>query len=253
MFMLMDKGEKIALARKYHAPALNQEQLSALLGVPRGTLARWETRGNPPVDVIRKVSQITAIPETWFFDGGDEPPPMPGAREESPNVRWSRNAGEADESVLSFARGDEVSLAVWRGVSAGFDGDCVFLESTSAEFMAVPAFLAGHDPHAHAICIASGVSMFPRVDHGEKVIIKLDPNPPVNSIVVARKPDVGNFIKALRRTSAGRLELHSLNKDFQPICDVDGWELRGYAVAILHTYEPGAANIEWDASRPLRA
>jgi hypothetical protein len=57
----------------------------------------------------------------------------------------------------------------------------------------------------------------------------------------------------LRQTSKGLLQLHSLNAEFAPIVSLDGWELRGYAVAILHSYEPGQANIEWDNGRALRS
>jgi phage repressor protein C with HTH and peptisase S24 domain len=119
--------------------------------------------------------------------------------------------------------------------------------------MAIPAFLASSNPDAHILCIASGASMYPRVQNGERVVVKLDRNPPNNAIIIAKRPDGANFVKVLKQNDRGFLELLSLNQEFKPIVSLDGWEMRGYAVAILHAYEPGMPNIEWDQGRALRA
>lgn len=238
----MTHGEKIALARKYQAPALTQATLAAKLGIDRGTVAKWETRETIPEKSLQRIAEAMAIPLAWFLDGQNSEPP---------NIRATQNPEQMGKAGLSLQRGDQVMLAVWRGVMAG-NGDCEFWESDSPEFRAIPSFLAGNDPERHVLCIASGLSMAPRIDHAERAVVCLDPDPPIGSLVVARRLDGANFIKILRRGAAS-LQLHSVNPDFQPIEDVRDWSLKGYVVAILHTYSGPGANIEWDDGRPLRA
>jgi transcriptional regulator with XRE-family HTH domain len=239
---LLTAGEKIARARKYHAPALTQADLAARLGVDRATVARWETQEAVPERSLRRVAEVLDLPVGWFLDGQNSEPP---------NVRATRNPAQMGAAGLSLQRGDEVMLAVWRGVMAS-DGQCEFWTSESPEFRSIPNFLAGNDPERHVLCIASGLSMSPRLDHAERAVVRLDPDPPIGSLVIARRPDGANFIKALRRGST-RLELHSINPEFAPILELQDWALKGYVVAILHTYTGQGANIEWDDGRPLRA
>jgi len=152
--------------------------------------------------------------------------------------------------LRSFASGDMALLPVWRGVAAGLADECYFVPSDSSEFLEVPAFLAGRDPDRYIVCVAAGTSMSPRLRQGDKAVVRLDPNPPRNSLVVAQNPEGRRFIKALREKKA--LELHSLNENFAPIRNVSGWQLVGSVVAIWGEYEPGSANIEWDGGRPLK-
>lgn len=244
----MDPGRKLALARKYNAPALTQEGLAALLGVDRTTLARWETKGSVPDRELLKAAKTLGLSYAWLLDGRDGPPEYAG---ETPNVRPTNRPGEMGRAGSSLQRGDQVMLAVWRGVIAG-DGECEFWPGDSPEFRAIPSFLASNDPDAHVLCIASGLSMTPRIDHAERAVIRIDPDPPIGSIVVARRPDGANFIKVLR-SGQTRLELHSLNPDFTPITELRDWALKGYVVGILHTYTGAGPNIEYDDGRPLRA
>ncbi len=246
--MAMNPGAKLAMARRYHAPALSQKQLAALVGVDTSSVGRWEANGAIPKSRLPTVARILGVPASWFLNGRDGPPPS----KDGPNALESAAEAAVSLEARSLLRGDEVLLPTWRGTIAG-DGECEFFDSDSPELNAVPAFLAGNDPHSHILCIASGASMYPRVKNGERVVVRLDRNPPNNAIVVAKRPDGANFVKVLRQNERGLLELHSLNEEFRPIVNLDGWEMRGYAVAVLHSYEPGRANIEWDSGRPLRA
>lgn len=151
--------------------------------------------------------------------------------------------------VQSLMRGDAMLLPVWRGVAAGLQDECYFV-SESAEFMEVPAFLAGREQDRHVVCVAAGTSMSPRLRQGDRAIVRLDPNPPRNTLVVAQNPDGRRFIKALREKD--HFELHSINESFPAIKDVSGWQLLGSVVAIWGQYEAGGPNIEWDGGRPLR-
>lgn len=243
----MTPGRKLKTARRYHAPALRQEDLAAMLGLDRSTVAKWETSSQIPEPGLKKAAERLGIAYEWFLDGQSTPPIYVS---EPPNARPTNRPGEMGAAGESLRRGDQVMLAVWRGVMAG-DGECEFWEHDSPEFRAVPSFLASSDPDAHVLCIASGLSMSPRIDHAERAVVRLDPDPPIGAIVVARRPDGANFIKVLRKNSW--LELHSLNPAFPPITECRDWLLKGYVVAILHTYSGPGANIEYDDGRPLRA
>lgn len=237
------------MARRYHAPALSQKELAQIIGVDTSSVGRWEATGQIPRSRLPTVARILGIPIAWFGNGREDPPPN---YREVPNVAEQPGGQTAGPAAQALVHGDEVLLQTWRGTIAG-DGDCEFFDQESPELNAVPAFLAGNDPYNHILCIASGASMYPRVKNGERVVIRLDRNPPNNAIIVAKRPDGANFIKVLRQNDKGNLELHSLNRDFKPIGHLEGWEMRGYAVAILHTYEPGQPNIEWDNGHSLRA
>lgn len=243
----MQVGDKIARARRLHDPALGQKELAEILEVSTSTVGRWESTHEVPESRVSTIARLLGVAVAWFWDQQDTLPEFSNGNAQV--IPADRATGVAETSLQ---RGDEVLLAVWRGVLAG-DGECEFYESSSPEFLAIPSFLAANDPDRHILCIASGASMFPRVKHGERIVIRIDPNPSVNSLVVARRPDGANFIKTLRQDHRGRLSLVSINEEFTPITDLDGWVLRGYAVAILHAYEPGQANIEWDSGRFLRA
>ncbi len=244
----MDAGRKLAMARRYFAPALNQAELAARLRVSRSTVARWETEGSPTPEAISKVAHWLGIDPFWFTDGSSHPPRFAGG--EPSNARQVKPL-ESEFASFSLSRGDQVLLPIWRGVMAS-EGECEFWPSDSVEFRVAPSFLASADPESHILCIASGMSMAPRIDHAEKAIAKIDPDPPIGAIVIARRPDGANFIKVLKKADNRRLELHSLNPDFPPITSSRDWQLKGYVVAILHTYHGAGANIEWDDGRPLR-
>ncbi|MHB8637493.1 MAG: XRE family transcriptional regulator [Fimbriimonadaceae bacterium] len=244
----MTPGRKLALARRYHAPALTQQGLADMLGIDRTTVAKWETKSDIPAGALRRVADRLGIELAWFLDGDASEPRF---IRHAVNVRATNRAEEIGSAAGSLRRGDQVMLAVWRGVMAG-DGDCEFWLSDTPEFRAIPSFLASSDPDGHVLCIASGLSMTPRIDHAERAVVRLDPDPPIGAIVVARRPDGANFIKVLRKHSSLRLELHSLNPEFGPITELKDWALKGFVVAILHTYTGQGANIEYDDGRPLR-
>jgi phage repressor protein C with HTH and peptisase S24 domain len=91
--------------------------------------------------------------------------------------------------------------------------------------------------------------MEPRIEHGAKVLIRLDPNAPAKEIGAASNGKGSIFLKRLMRCPA-RLELHSLNDRFPPITNLSGWTLRDGVTMIQHSYN-GAPNVEWDDRRFL--
>jgi phage repressor protein C with HTH and peptisase S24 domain len=249
----MDVGEKLALARDYHTPALTQEELARRLGVHTSSVGRWESKGHIPKERLSRVAQILDVREEWFFDGSDtRPTEARRSADENPNVRGLRH-DELTRGQRLIVEGMWVALPVWRGVVAGVEDECAFVEADEPEFREIPVFLTMGQPDRHVLCIASGMSMAPRIEHTERAVVKLDPDVPPNHIVVARTDDNRNFIKKLSRSGTHRLELHSLNEQFRPIIDLKGWTIKGGVVAILHAYEGGKPNIEWDEGRFLRA
>lgn len=249
----MTVGQKLALARDYHAPALKQKDLAALLGVHTSSVGRWEAQDHIPKDAVARVAELLDVKEAWLFDGSDTLPTAARRNDaDSPNVRALRSEDLTRAQQL-MAEHMWVALPVWRGVVAGDDSECAFVEAEDPEFREVPVFLTMGQPDRHVLCIASGMSMAPRIEHTERAVVKLDPDVPPNHIVVARTDDNRNFIKKLARAADHKLELHSLNQTFHPITNLKGWTVKGGVVAILHAYEAGRSNIEWDEGRFLRA
>lgn len=223
----------------------NPAWLARELGKNKQSVYQW-LEGTAPRDesVWPKMARLLNIPISVLLDDSKDLPPFPNpdevveARPDHPAMR-------------SFVQGDMALLPVWRGVAAGLADECYFVQSDSSEYIEVPLILAGRDPDRHIVCVAAGTSMSPRLRQGDRAVVRLDPNPPRNSLVVAQNPEGRRFIKALREKT--HLELHSLNEAFPPIRDVTGWQLIGSVVAIWAEYEAGSANIEWDGGRPLKA
>ena len=250
----MNVGRKLAEARRYHMPALTQQGLASLLQVDTSSVGRWESKNHIPPAHVPRIAELLDIREEWLFDGSDTPPTA--ARRSGPaepsNIRPVRTE-ELSRGQQFVAEGLWVALPVWRGVAAGDEGECAFVEAETPEFREIPAFLTMGQPERHVICIATGMSMAPRIEHTERAVVKLDPDVPPGHIVVARTDDNRNFLKRLSRGGNHRLELHSLNEQFRPITNLRGWVIKGGVVAILHAYEGGKPNIEWDEGRFLRA
>lgn len=249
----MKIGEKLALARRYHSPALTQKDLAAELGVDTSSVGRWESQDHIPPAHIARLAEFLDVREDWFFDGSDTLPTTArrGEAIEPPNIQPIAPQNQTRSQRL-ITEAMWVAIPVWRGVVAGDDGECAFVESDQTEFREIPVFLTMGQPERHVLCIASGMSMSPRIDHAERAVVKLDPDVPPGHIVVARSDDNRNFIKKLSRKER-QLELLSLNEQFQPITQLKGWTIKGGVVAILHSYEGGKPNIEWDEGRFLRA
>lgn len=245
-------GEKLASARKHHSPSLTQKELAAALGVDTSSVGRWESQDHIPVAHITKISEFLNVKEDWLFDGSDVPPTQARRVPENSNIR-PVHPSQLSKSERYMQQDMWAAIPVWRGVAAGDDQECAFVEADRPEFREIPVFLTMGHPDRHVLCIASGMSMSPRIEHAERAIVRLDPDVPPGHIVVARSDDNRNFIKKLARGEERRLELHSLNAKFAPIVHLNGWTIKGGVVAILHSYEGGRPNIEWDEGRFLKA
>ncbi len=251
--LCVEEGDKLVFARKERH--LTQDDLADALtaaGYPvnRSTLARWEAEQHIPRKRLPQVAAFFGRAPEWFLDGADDSPSVMSGLEEIPNVK-EKEADALDRHESGIREGDTVGLPVWRGVQAGTEQECEFVESDSPELRETPLYLTRGHPEIHAICVATGMSMAPRIDHAERALVRLDPDVPPGYIILARNPEGKQFIKRLVKMN-GRLELHSINEAYAPITDVAGWEVRGGITCIWHTYEPGFPNMEWDEGRYLR-
>lgn len=69
-------GEKVAMARKYHSPALTQDNLADALRPPmnRSTLARKESKGTFRPEEVTRIALLLGFEERWFWDPAETPP-----------------------------------------------------------------------------------------------------------------------------------------------------------------------------------
>jgi phage repressor protein C with HTH and peptisase S24 domain len=250
LLMPTKKGEKVE--KLLDRMGKNPAWLARQLDVKKQSVYQW-LEGTTPRDdsVWPRIAQVLQVDLALLEDDDvklPEPPKLPKRLPDEVDVEETRRA---PAGIQSFVRGDATLLPVWRGVVAGHSEECVFVEPDSPEFMEVPAFLVGADLDRHVVCIAAGTSMSPRIRQGERAIVRLDPNPPRNTIVVAEDLNRSRYIKALREK--GNLQLHSLNGQYEPITDIRGWVLIGSVVAIWRQYEAGEPNIEWNNGSPLKA
>jgi phage repressor protein C with HTH and peptisase S24 domain len=252
--LCVEPGKKIALARRYHTPALSQRELAQQLGVDTSTVGRWESTDDIPKDRIPSLTSKLNVTETWLFNGDDSLPTQGRLVpvHEPPNF-IAKSPETATRLERQAIAGDLLAVPVWRGVAAGSVEECEFVESDEPEFKEIDAFYTAGHRGPHVICVASGLSMAPRIGRGERALVRIDPDVPPGRLVVARSPDNRNYIKKLVKTGPRSLELHSLNEDFPPIPFDDGWTVKGGVTIIWHDYEPGKPNLEWDEGRFLKA
>jgi transcriptional regulator with XRE-family HTH domain len=175
-----------------------------------------------------------------------------------------RALGFADASAtISVAREapaayvTTVAIRAWRGALASAPGDDG--EFTPDDYQEVlTAFVVGGMERAdlHDFVRVRGTSLEPRVRSGGALIIYRDPG---MSLVAGRiylcEDDGGRvYVKVLRRSTSGeRFELHALRDGGARFDDITGWQIHGYAVAIIHDDDEPGANVEWRGGRPLTA
>ena len=188
--------------------------------------------------------------EAWFWDDAASVLPE---HESNARVLPIRDAPPV---IQSLAEGQIALLPVWKA-QGGIIGDEEFsFEEFEAEMIGVPAFLVMGAPiERFRAVVVSGFSMSPRIESGAIVVVRLA-DEAASGVITVVQADAGRlFVKTFRRDSYGNPELHSISDKFPPIDAVHlkGWRVRAVSCGIVHPYEPGRANIEWDAGRPLRA
>jgi hypothetical protein len=227
----------------------NPNWLARKINRPKQSVYQWIEGANPrdAESVWRAIADALGIPDYRVLIDDSLDLPEPGSNQDE--VRTVAITDLSDR-FRAFLRGDKAVLPLWQTVLAGSEGECAFVDPDSIQWEEIPALFVGNDVERFVLCVASGTSMSPRIRQGDKIVVRLDPAPARNTLVIAESPDRRRFIKALREKQ--RLELHSLNPKFEPIEETTDWTLVGAVTAIIGTYE-GSPNIEWDFGKPLRA
>jgi repressor LexA len=206
-------GQRIRTARRAHK--LNQEELSARLGVHRNSLVRYE-RGERGIDVelLVKIASELKVGLHGLVTGEGEmtqPPDVPEA--DRLPVRWIPVLGQVPAGFPQYT--NEVVLG----------------------HLPVPAATAKH-PQTFAL-IVHGDSMEPRLSDGDRVIICPDTEPANRAIVVALI-DGETTIKELKITSQGRKNIHILtpaNSEYPPHVMGEPDRIIGRVVAVQKMLE----------------
>jgi len=242
-------SRKEKIDRRLQQLGQNPNWLARQIGKPKQSVYQWIGGANPrdPEAIWQAVARVLSLPDYRVLL--DDTLDLPTGQAATDEVRSAR-AEELSDRFRAFLRGDRAVLPVWQTVLAGSTDECAFVDSDSVQWEEVPALFVGQDVDRHVLCVASGTSMSPRIRQGDKIVIRLDPAPPRNTLVIAESPDRRRYVKVLREGQ--HLELHSLNERFVPIEDTTDWTLIGSVVCVMSLYE-GSANIEWDFGKPLRA
>lgn len=246
---------------------LNQRQWGEELGLDRSTIASYKNvpGKGPSRERLKDIAATYGVPLNWFYEEEETDPPVPQDIDEAKRLAKAMvleqsetisavhpDALTKEESVMADAT--EVWLPTWDGVLAGKDEEWHFADDKPAERTKVPRlFLFGKNPKQFIVCNPKGYSMSPRITQGDKVIVRLEPSPDPNSIVIARRPDGVNFIKVYRVNRDGIPELHSINDRFPVIAPLEDWVCRGVVVAIWKHYMSDGPNVEINLGMPLRA
>jgi len=259
----LSRGERLKLAREYHSPKLDQEELAPMLGIARSTLAKYETSQaeTVPLEVLRKAAAALKIREAYFFAEDVEGPPFGYRLDENDTRLIVReelaeflHAGEASKAAQGIMKGDKVLLRCFRGVTAGHgdDDEAAYVEEEVPR--AVFAFLTGGDSEHHDVLIVRGNSLHGLIEAGWEVIVRHERSPKPDDIVVVKDPEHRTLIKVLKVDRAsGREYLVSKHPDYKPIYpNRDGWEYCSVAIAIVKRNEDGSLTFIWDEGRPLR-
>lgn len=243
MWCMASRKEKIE--RRLRQIGQNPNWLAKKIDRPKQSVYQWIGGANPrdADSVWPAIAQALGLPDHRVLL--DDTLDLPSGHDE---VRGAASE-EMSDRIRGFLRGDRAVLPVWQTVQAGVEEECSFMDSDWSQWEEIPALFVGSDVERYILCVASGTSMSPRIRQGDKIVVRLDPAPPRNTLVVAESPDRRRFVKALRERD--HLELHSLNAKYKPISDTTDWTLIGSVVAVISSYE-GTANIEWDFGKPLR-
>lgn len=162
-------------------------------------------------------------------------------------MREPEPAVTVEPAPMNFAR---VVVPLWKGALAfdGFEGEGIYERDGLFE---IPAFfLGGQDPGLFQAVSVQGMSMSPRIQSGEKVIIRTGSDLISGAIVLLQNPDGKAFLKVLELSPRPRaVSLHEAGIAFD---DLTGWVIIGHAIGIYGDPEKGTRNIEYADGRVLR-
>ena len=210
----MHVGAKIRRARKYHAPALTQEDLAASMRIDRSTLSKWESGGNVPSSELERLASLLNVPLGWLTDGEDTAPP----RAETPVV--TQETGSTVRKIsLSGTPLLPIQLVGHAGAGLGVsdvdpDSDHIFVPERLAQ-------LGG------LAWMVSGESMMPSLEPGDIAIFREQREPRRGYSFLVRKEQ--EYLVKNVEWRGGEWVLQSINPRFGDL-SLEGAELIGILI-----------------------
>ncbi len=216
--LCVHRGEKLALARRYHSPSLTQQQLAEMIDAKRATLARWESNGDVPLKKMPTIASKLNIKETWFYDGNDLPPAdkdriVPPETGHTSGLRRVVSAPMTKLKITGVVGAGPENLD-----PDAFDPD---------REIYVPISISGHD---HTAMVVSGPSMLPHIQPGDTLIFKDSPTVRLDKVNAIRAE--GGVLAKEVTLGQGSLALVSYNEDTPPV-PAEGAIALGYLVCLV--------------------
>lgn len=185
-------GQRVRLARR--DKGLNQDELSARLGIHRNSLVRYE-RGERGIDVVLlvRVAEELGVSLHWLVTGEGE-------------IHASAEVPDSEKLPVRW-------IPVLGHVPAGFPR---YTPEVVLEYLPVPSTTARHS-QTFAL-VVHGDSMEPRLTEGDRIIVCPDPAPPNRALVVVLI-EGETTVKELKIVRQGRRTVHLLvpaNPDYPP-------------------------------------
>lgn len=216
---VVDLGEKLGL---------KQEEIAAILGVDRGTVAAYKKRenANPSVDKVLVFQQHVQdvigrnVRLEWFFDRK--------APEELERI------GDVDkdpkEAVYDVPYWGEAPCGGWEMPTSSPDTRPIVLTRKQKALL---------DKQELVVIRAVGFSNAPRIVPGQYILIHRSPQKREGFFTLARNQDQELTLKLLAwNPEEQHLELQSFNKGYGKI-KADTVEILGYAIALREDNEDG--------------
>ena len=232
-------GNKLGILRKHLR--LTQVEWARKLGMSRGSISSYEIKGNasPPADLIRKIAQDQGVDLAWFYDGEDTPP------------AYSKTLTLDVSGVKRPDVGFVLPIWLFRSEALTAAGEPIYRPTLSV--VPVPESLNMADITHMRLLRVAGQSLGGRAQQGSEIAFKMEPNPPVDSIVLVgpRTPpelkDWGAtrwFVRKLVVGQGNQLMLRSYVDGSEIPIDDDNLQIWGAAVLINKPYKPGEPNTE---------
>jgi phage repressor protein C with HTH and peptisase S24 domain len=234
-------GKRIKAAREsFRGVGMQQRDLTRKLGYKsQSRLSYYELgKRRVPTSELNAIASALEVSSTYLLTGAESPV--------IPAQILTRADRQISQSFL-------VAVPWYKGAMLG-DGLEEYFAPDDGEMYEVPSWVVTSEPERHIVLTPAGMSMYPRIEPGSMVVVRLEPNPPPGSLIFAMSPDGARYVKGyILNGKEKRLELHSVNPEFGAITKLDGWVVVGSVVLIKKPYvSPGDANMEWDEGRCLK-
>lgn len=201
---------------------MTQADLAAIVPIKPGTLGKWESgQQNAPRHHVLTIARKLGIPEQWFYDGQDTPPPI--GRVLSPaDIVAEQKASTSEVARVSLTGTPLVAVPVVGKTGAGNGEHNVDPDDWNVYVPDRLATLGGQG------WVVTGPSMLPALEPGDVALFKEIHEPrPGYTFLIARKD--GHTIKNIEWKNK-RWTLVSINPDFPDMPLEEDDEIQGMLI-----------------------